>query len=111
VTDRSGTGPIELAILQAIDTPASRRPGRYLTCSRVLPRIEAATGLGLRYAYDALLDLARPWVINVPVITTQGNADDRDFSASAPLHLRCRPSRAGQAILDAEAGRTSPRPV
>jgi hypothetical protein len=32
VTDRSGTGPIDLAILQSIDTATTRRPGRYLTC-------------------------------------------------------------------------------
>jgi hypothetical protein len=111
VTDRSGTGPIDLAILQATDTPTTRRSGRYITCSKLLPRIEAAIGLGPRYAYDALLDLARPWVINVPAITTQGNAGDRDFPATEPWHLQCRPSRTGQAILDAEAGRAAPVPA
>ena len=63
VPDRSGCGPIELAVLQATDTRGANRSRRYVACTQVLPRIEERTGLGPRYAYDVLLDLARPWVI------------------------------------------------
>lgn len=111
MTDRSGSGPIDLAVLQATDTRRSNLPGRYVACAQVLPRIEERTGLGPRYAYDVLLDLARPWVIAVPTITTHGGTDDRDSPAYAPRHVECRASRAGHAILDAEAGRTAPVPA
>jgi hypothetical protein len=36
--------------------------------------IEERTGLGPRYSYEPLLDLARPWVIPVPLVTIGGNA-------------------------------------
>jgi len=111
VTHRSGTGPIELAILQAADTQTAASPYPYIGCAYLLPVIEEQTGLGPRYAYDALLDLARPWVIPVPLITVHGNIGDRDLPASAPRYTECRPSHTGQVILDAEAGRLAPVPV
>jgi hypothetical protein len=111
VTHRSGTGPIELAILRAADTETAARTSEYIACHHLLPVIEEHTGLGPRYAYEALLDLARPWVIPAPLITVHGNMGDRDLPASAPRHVECRPSHAGQAVLDAEAGRLAPVPV
>jgi hypothetical protein len=77
----------------------------------VLPSIEERTGLGPRYAYQVLLDLARPWVIAVPTIDAAGNIGDRDSPAAAPRHVQCRASRAGQAILDAETRRLAPVPA
>jgi hypothetical protein len=79
VPDRSGCGPIDLAVLQATDTRGANPPDEYVTCAQVLPRIDERTGLGPRYAYDVLLDLARPWVIAVPTIAAQGNIGDREF--------------------------------
>jgi hypothetical protein len=111
VTDRSGAGPIELATLLDVGAAAGARPGQYISCVGVLPVIEEHTGLGPRYAYEALLDMARPWVIAVPLITVQGNMGDRDFPASEPRYLECQPSHAGQAVLDAEAGRRAPVPA
>lgn len=112
MTHRSGTGPIELAILQAADTKAAAiGPHEYIGCHHLLPVIEQNTGLGPRYAYDPLLDLGRPWVIPVPLISVHGSMGDRDRTASAPRHVECRPSHAGQVLLDAEAGRLAPVPV
>ena len=111
MTHRSGTGPIELAILHAAGTQASAGPYEYIAGHYLLPVIEQNTGLGPRYAYDALLDLARPWVIPMPLISVHGNMGDRDFPALAPRHMECRPSHAGQVILDAEAGRLAPVPA
>ncbi len=81
-----------------------------MVCSDVLPLIEERTGLGPRYAYDVLLDLARPWMIAVPTI--EGNIGDRQWpGASEPRYVECRASRAGQAVLDAEARRIAPVPA
>jgi hypothetical protein len=111
VTHRSGTGPIELAILQAAGSQAAASSYPYIGCAHLLPVIERNTGLGPRYAYEALLDLTRPWGIPVPLISVQGNIGDRDFPALAPRYTECRPSHAGRVILDAEASRLGPVPV
>lgn len=111
MTHRSGTGPIELAILQAADTQAAASSYPYIGCAYLLPVIEEQIGLGPRYAYDALLDLARPWGIPVPLISVQGSMGDRDLPASEPRYTECHPSHAGQVILDAEAGRLAPVPA
>jgi hypothetical protein len=111
VTHRSGTGPIELAILQAADIQTAASSYPYIGCAYLLPVIEEQTGLGPRYAYDALLDLARPGGIPAPLITVHGNIGDRDFPALAPRYTECRPSHTGQVVLDAEAGRLAPVPA
>lgn len=110
VTDRSGAGPIDLAVLAAVDTCGAGRPDGYAPCLDVLALIEERTGLGPRYAYDVLLDLARRWMIAVPVI--EGNIGARQWPGdSEPRYVECRALRAGQAVLDAEAGRSAPVPA
>jgi hypothetical protein len=53
-----------------------------------------------------VLDLARPWIIPVRTVVVMGNAGDRSFSSPAgPGYTECRPSYAGQLVLDAEARR------
>lgn len=111
MTDLSGIGPIELAALRSVDAPSARRPARYLVSSEAIRRMEAATGLGPRYGYDVLLDLARPWVVNMPLIDPLGDIGGREFAAVGPTHTECRPSAAGYVILDAEAGRIAPVPA
>lgn len=96
MTHRSGTGPIELAILQAANTEAAAGPYEYVAGHYLLPVIEQNTGLGPRYAYEALLDLARPWVIPVPLITVHGNMGDRDLPASAPAIWNAAPPTPGR---------------
>ena len=110
VTDRSGCGPIDLAVLAAIETCGAGQPDRYALGSQVLSLIEERTGLGPRYAYNVLLDLARRWMIAVPLI--EGNIGARQWPGdSEPQHIECRASRAGQAVLDAEARRSPPVPA
>ncbi|HCU97605.1 MAG TPA: hypothetical protein DHU96_34810 [Actinobacteria bacterium] len=65
--------------------------------------IQERTGLGPRYGYEVLLDLARPWVIAVPAISARGEIGDRHFPAGEPESVDCRLSRAGRLVLDAEA--------
>jgi hypothetical protein len=102
-------GPVELAILQAIDARLAGR--QYVTCATVLPGIEERVGLGPRYAWPALCDLARQPGIAAPVITVHGNAGDRHYSPGEPQQAECRPSRTGRLVLAAEAGALAPVPV
>lgn len=80
--------------------------------AKVLAGIDDRIGLGPRYAYELLLDLARPWITPVPLVAVEGNAGDRSGSSAAdPEYTRCRPSRAGRLVLDAEARRLAPVPA
>jgi hypothetical protein len=108
--ERTGVGPIELAVLAAV---AAVTPARgYVRSPRALAAIEERTGLGPRYSYELVLDLARPWVIPVPLVAIQGNAGSPGADpASAPEYTDCRVSHVGQLVLDAEAGARPPVPA
>jgi hypothetical protein len=72
--------------------------------AKALAAIEERIGLGPWYAYDLLLDLARPWVIPIATVAVQGNKGDRSFPmAAGPGYTECRLSQVGQLVLMAEA--------
>ena len=110
--DRTGCGLTELAILEALSAATGGRPRAHVVCTKAVAAIEERIGLGPRYGYEVLLDLARPWIVPVPTVSVVGNKGDRDFpEASGPEYTECRPSHAGQIVLDAEARRLAPVPV
>ena len=112
MSDRSGAGLVELAVLQELKALTAGRPQAHVPSARALAEIEERIGLGPRYGYQVLADLARPWTIPVRTVSGLGNFGDRDFpEPSEPPYTKCRPSHAGQLILDAEAGRLPPVPV
>jgi hypothetical protein len=108
--ERTGPSQIELSVLAAVAavTPAHG----FARSLRALAAIEERTGLGPRYSCELLLDLARPWVIPVPLIAIQGNAGSPGGDpASAPVYTHIRVSHAGQLVLDAEMGLRPPVPA
>jgi hypothetical protein len=107
--DRSGCGPVELAVLEAVDALTGRRQPVF--CAKVVARVEERIGLGPRYGYDLLLDMGRPWTIPLRLVAVYGNYGARTFPASEPGGTRCRLSDAGALVLDAEAGRRAPVPI
>ena len=112
MSDRSGCAPVNLAVLGALDAATAGRPRSYVRSARALAGIEERIGLGPRYAYEVLLDLARPWIIPVRAVVAMGNIGDRSFPATAgPGYTECRPSYAGQLALDTEADRLAPVPL
>jgi hypothetical protein len=112
LSDRSGCSLIELTVLDVLDGEIGGRPRAHAESAKVLAGIEDRIGLGPRYAYELLLDLARPWITPVPLVAVEGNAGDRSgHPAADPEYTRCRPSRVGQLVLDAEARRLAPVPA
>lgn len=109
-SERSGVGPVELSVLAAL---AAVTPARgYARSPRALASVEERAGLGPRYSYELLLDLARPWVIPVPLVTVQGNTGSPGADpASAPVYTGCRVSHTGRLVLGAEAGHRPPVPA
>ncbi|SRR6266568_6202890 len=110
--DRSGCSLVELTVLDVLDSITARRPRAYARSAKALAGIEERMGLGPRYAYEVLLDLARPWVVPIRTVVVAGDYGDRSFPTPAdPEYTDCRPSHAGQLVLDAEAHRLAPLPV
>jgi hypothetical protein len=112
VSDRTGSGLVELAVLETLSAATGGRPQARVVGTKAVAGIEERIGLGPRYGYEVLLDLARPWIIPVPAVSVVGNKGDRSFpDASGPAYTECRPSHVGQLVLDAEAHRLAPVPM
>jgi DNA gyrase/topoisomerase IV subunit A len=112
VSERSGVGVVELAILDALDTLRAR-PGRgFCKCERVLAVVEDASAVPRGYGYEVLVDTARGWLTQVPLIEPQGNfgSQGNDPPAS-PRYTEARLSPAGQLTLAAERGELAPVPI
>ncbi len=112
MSDRSGAGLVELAVLQTLEALTAGRPRAHVSSARAVAGIEERIGLGPTYGYELLADLTRPWMIPIRTVSGLGNFGDRDCpEPSEPPYTVCRQSHAGQLILDAEARRLAPVPV
>ena len=84
MSDRSGAGLVELAVLQTLEALTAGRPRAHVSSARAVAGIEERIGLGPTYGYKLLADLARPWRIQVRTVSGLGNFGSRDFPE--PLH-------------------------
>ena len=108
--ERSGVGLVECAILEALDAPGGR-PG-YRRNAKVLAAVEERIGLAPGYAYEVLVDLARPWTMPLSLVSGQGNFGSRGNDPAANYRYTwSRISRAGQVALAAERGDLAPVPI
>jgi DNA gyrase/topoisomerase IV subunit A len=112
VGERSGIGVVECAVLEALDSLGASPGSRFRRSARVLAVVEDRIGLAPGYAYEVLLDLARPWTMPVTLVTGQGNLGSRGNDPAANFrYTECRLSPAGQVALAAERGELAPVPV
>jgi len=108
----SGLTAFELALLRAVEESGGVAHGRFARSKDVLHRIEASTGVGSRYAYPALCDLARWWVRHLPLVEAQGNVGSiGGDDAAAPQYTEVRLSPVGALALGSERGETGPLPL
>jgi len=109
--DRSGVGLVECAILEALESLGAR-PGRHRRSATVLDAVQERIGLAPGYAYEVLLDLARPWQMPVLLVDGQGNFGTRGNDPAANYrYTEAGLSRAGELVLAAERGDLPPVPV
>jgi DNA gyrase subunit A len=110
--ERTGVGLAECSILEALDSLGAQ-PGRgYRNNAKVLAAVEDRIGLAPGYAYEVLLDLARPWTMPLSLIEGQGNFGSRGSDPAAnPPYTDSRLSAAGQVALAAERGDIAPVPI
>ncbi len=109
--DRSGVGLVECAILEALDSLGAQ-PRRHRRSAKVLDVVEERIGLAPGYAYEVLLDLARPWTMPLLLVDGQGNFGTRGNDPAANYrYTEAGLTRAGEVVLAAERGDLAPVPV
>jgi len=113
VTDCSGCGLVELAVLRAVgEFRGGRRRVRAVRSMKVLAELDRRIGLGPSYAYRMVCDLATPWVIPVTLLAMPAMPWDRESTEpGSAAHTACRLSRVGELVLAAEAGEIAPVPT
>jgi DNA gyrase/topoisomerase IV subunit A len=106
MSERTGLGVVELTLLEALETT------EFLRCDKALASVEERIGLAPGYAYEVLVDLARPWTMPVNLIQGQGNFGCRGNDPPANFrYTEARITRAGRTALAAERGEFAPVPV
>ena len=112
MSQRSGVGVVELAILDALDSLGARPGRRLYQCERVLAVVEDSSAVPRGYGYEVLVDTARDWLTQVPLIDGQGNFGGQgNDPPSGPRYTEARLSPAGQLTLAAERGELAPVPI
>jgi len=105
-------GVVELALLDALDTLRARPGRRFSGCERVLAVVEDTSAVPRGYGYEVLVDTARGWLTQVPLIDPQGNFGSQGNDPPAgPRYTEARLSPAGQLTLAAERGELAPLPI
>jgi hypothetical protein len=108
----SGLGPLELALLDAVDLLGADAGGDPVACSDVLDVVDRRDALGGRYAWQALVDLGVPWRVHLPLVELAGNCGTQLGDAPAdPEFVEVRLSPFGALVLAAERGELGPVPV
>lgn len=109
MSERSGIGAVQVAILEAL----AARPGRgFQPNGKLLSEAEDQIGLAPWYAYPVLVDLAQPWKIPVTLIEGQGNYGSRgNDPAASRRYTESRLTDAGRVLLAAEHRDLAPVPV
>jgi hypothetical protein len=106
MSERTGLGVVEIALLEALET------SRFITSAKALASVDERIGLAPGYAYEVLVDLARPWTMPVNLVQGQGNFGSRGNDPPANFrYTEARITRAGRAALAAERGEMPPVPI
>jgi hypothetical protein len=106
MSERTGLGVVEIALLEAVET------SRFLRCDKALAGVEERIGLAPGYAYEVLVDLARPWTMPVSLVRGQGNFGSRgDDPPANSRYTEARISPAGRVALAAEHSHIAPVPI
>lgn len=101
VSESTGLGPLELFVLEALDRLAAHER-QWIKSSTVASSVFEEHGVGPRYSYDVLCDLARPRVLHLRPVDFNVNYGSMDFEAASGKYTESRLSRLGAAALAAE---------
>ena len=104
---RTGLAGHEVAVLEALGDA-----GRFVRSHDVLVSAARRSGIGPRYAYPVLVDLAVPWRRHLPLLEGEGNFGTQgDDPPADAVYTQVRLSPAGRLALAAERGEVGPVPL
>jgi DNA gyrase subunit A len=111
VTDRTGLGIVDVAVLETLDRIGAQAERHHMKCARAVAALDANYGLRPDFAYDALCDMARPWVIPVRCVDFHGNLGSFDAPAAGPRYAEARLSHVGMLAVASERGEIGAVPI
>ena len=112
MSPRTGLGPLELSLLDALDLLAGSRAGDPVRCAEVLAAVERLHGFGPRYSWPALVDLGAPWRLHLPLVELMGNVGSQHGDPPADsAYVEGRLSEIGVLALAAERDEVGPLPL
>lgn len=111
MSDRTGLGIVDVAVLEALHRIEARHEWRYCKAARAVEELDAVYGLAPDLAYSALCDMARPWVVHLRCVDFHGNVGSADYSPSAPQYTEARLSELGALARAAERGEMGAVPI
>jgi hypothetical protein len=111
MTARTGLGPVEVALLDALDLLVGNGAER-VRCSDALAVVDRLHGVGPRYSWPVLVDLAVPWRLHLPLVDGHGNLGTQGGDGPADAqYVEARLSEVGALALAAERAEIGPVPL
>ena len=98
---RDGLKPVHRRILYSLHAQAIRPSSPYKKCARVVgDTMGRYHPHGDSAIYEALVRLAQPWSMAIPVVDGHGNFGSPDDGPAASRYTECRMSLAGASLLE-----------
>jgi DNA gyrase subunit A len=98
---RDGLKPVQRRILYAMDEMGVRPDRSHVKCARVVGQVMGQYHPhGDTAIYDALVRLAQPWSVRLPLIDGHGNFGSLDDGPAAMRYTECRMATAAAAMTD-----------
>ena len=111
MTERTGLGPLELAVLRSVSATAGPS-WRHCRTTKTLEHLEAVESIGPAYGLPVLADLGSSWRVHLPLIDLLGDWGSVGGDPMAgPQYTEVRLSPIGALALICEEYRAGPVPI
>ena len=111
MTERTGLGPLELAVLRSVSATAGRSGARCRTTA-TLDHLEAVEGIGPAYGLSVLQDLGSSWRVHLQLLDLEGNwGSIAGDPMAGPQYTEVMLSPVGELVLACEEHRVGSVPI
>src|ERR1035437_4292290 len=111
MTDRTGLGPLELAVLRSVSATAGSS-GRHCRTTKTLEYLDSVESIGPAYGLPVLKDLGSSWRVQLPLLDLLGNWGSVFGDPMAdPQYTEVRLSPIGELALLSEEYAVGPVPI
>lgn len=111
MSDLSGLGIIEIAVLNALDDLGAGPASAGVKSNTLLGELAKSLGIGPHYGYKVLCDLGQWWTVPLCLVDIVGNVGSPDSSPAGPQYTEVRLSLPGSLALAAEREEGPPVPI